>query len=96
MERDAMVPASDLENRGPEPKGAETVQADLRRVAGRRKPEPDVRDLAARLAAARALQPPDQVQRDTQHCGHCWGSGRDAAIRVIEPPDTTPPGVVET
>jgi hypothetical protein len=62
--------------------------ADLEnRQAGRRRPEPEPApspapaDLATRLAAARALRPPDLRH---EHCGHCWGEGRDAALRAIE------------
>ncbi len=79
-EADAVIESSSLENRMA--RGAETVQADLRRAAGR-KAKPEAPELAARLAAARALLPPEGLMRDSQHCGHCWGTGRDAAVRAI-------------
>ena len=60
------------------------METDLenRQVVTRRKPEPPAADpLAARLEAARALVAP---RLGHEHCGHCWGEGRDAALRVLE------------
>ncbi len=75
-----MIRSGDLQNRDLDPKGSEAVQADIQHVKGKHKSEPDP-EFAARLQAARDVVPP----RDGQlHCGHCWGQGRDAAIRVIE------------
>ncbi|HME97115.1 MAG TPA: hypothetical protein VKN16_23175 [Methylomirabilota bacterium] len=37
-------------------------------------------DLAARLAAARHLEP----EAKDLHCRDCWTRGRDAALRAIE------------
>lgn len=37
-------------------------------------------ELKRRLAAARALQPP----KSELHCPHCWGTGRDAVLKIID------------
>ena len=75
-----MIDKGDLQNRQADPRGSEAVQADIQRMKGKRKLDA-AEDLATRLQAARDLVP----SRDEQlHCGHCWGQGRDAAIRVIE------------
>lgn len=82
-----MIKSGDLENRVvADPRGAEAVEADIRRIRGH-KAAPDgaisAEELAARLRAARAipLLPGPQL-----HCGHCFGEGRDAAIRALETP----------
>jgi len=75
-----MIEKGDLQNRPADPRGSEAVQADIHRIKGPRKPDAAA-DLAARLQAARDMVP----SRDEQlHCGHCWGQGRDAAIKAIE------------
>jgi hypothetical protein len=73
-----VIKSSALENRAvTAPAGAEALHADIQRMKGKRQPEGD---LAARLQAARALLPP----KAETHCGHCFGEGRDAAIKMIE------------
>jgi hypothetical protein len=74
-----MIKGDDLDNRGEsprEPRGSDAVRADMKRVKGERA------TLADRLDRARALRPP--ATGLTEHCGHCWADGRDAAIRAIE------------
>ena len=72
-----MIQPHELENRGPDPKGAPGVQAAIRRVKG--KPETDPPTLAERITTAKAIRPPREA-----HCGCCFGQGRDAAIQAIE------------
>jgi hypothetical protein len=74
-----MIKSGDLANRAvTDPAGSEAVRADIQRMKGRPKPE---LGLAERLQAARALVP---TRDDQMHCGHCWGEGRDATIKMIE------------
>lgn len=78
-----MIERGDLKNRAVMTSGgSDPVEADIQRVKGKRKPEADP-DLAERIAAARAVPilPAHQL-----HCGHCFGEGRDAAIRAFEGP----------
>lgn len=79
-----MIESHDLQNRGPDPKGSAEAQAAIRRVKG--KPETDPPTLAERVAAAKDLRP---TTGPDLHCGHCWATGRDAAVRAIE--RETPP-----
>lgn len=74
-----MIEGKDLRNRGEK---SDEVQSDLRRIGGpRRKTEAEPDPLGERLRLARDLRPTGGID---VHCGHCWGSGRDAAIRAIE------------
>jgi hypothetical protein len=65
-----MITGKDLENR------------ELRSAAQKAKAEPAALDIAARIAAARLLEP----DAKDLHCRDCWTRGRDAAIRVIQGP----------
>lgn len=78
-----MIERGDLKNRAvTESVGSERVEADIQRVKGKRKPEADP-NLAERIAAARAVP---MLPTQDLHCGHCFGEGRDAAIRAFEGP----------
>jgi len=81
-----MINSGDLTDRAMNPRGSDTVEGDTARIKGKAKKtedDPHMRELAARLAAARAvplLRAPDL------HCAHCFGEGREAAIRAFEAP----------
>jgi len=83
-----MIESGDLKNRAvTDPRGVDAVDADIRRIKGR-KSEPDpfaisTEELSARLRAARAVP---LLPGPYLHCGHCFGEGRDAAIRALETP----------
>lgn len=74
-----MIQGKDLHNRMetfPEPKGADVVREELKRMKTKRGPEEED-GLAERLAAARELQPPDNA------CRACFKAGRDAAATAL-------------
>jgi len=80
-----MIEKGDLTNRAiTDLRGADAVEADIRRVKGH-KSEPDgaisAEEHAARILAARAVP---LLPGPHLHCGHCFGEGRDAAIRALE------------
>lgn len=83
-----MIKGGELDNRQIGGAGTATgtgTTVDVTPRRGRR-PEPQdqvdaAADLARRIEAARNLRAP---RPSIEHCGHCWGEGRDAAIRVIE------------
>lgn len=82
-----MIESGDLKNRAvADPHGTAAVEADIRRIKGR-KPEPDgaisAEEHAARIRAARVVP---LLPGPHLHCGHCFGEGRDAAIRALETP----------
>jgi hypothetical protein len=60
--------------------GGEEFQSELQRAKGKKKTDPLT--LAERIQAARDLTAP--LRSAELHCGHCWGNGRDAAIKAIE------------
>jgi hypothetical protein len=75
-----MIRGGDLENR--QVIGGEEFEAARQKLGGRKKSEPEAPpSFAERIAAARALRPP---KPQIEHCGHCWGEGRDAALRALE------------
>jgi hypothetical protein len=79
-----MIKGSELENRGPAASGGlhggEEAAKDPQPVKKGGTKDAEAPNLAARVAAARHLRP----DLREIHCGHCWGTGRDAALRVIE------------
>jgi len=78
-----MIKGDELNNRmaDPAPKGADAVADDIRRVKGQTTKWET--ELAARIRAAREVP---LLPGPYLHCGHCFGEGRDAAIRAFEAP----------
>jgi hypothetical protein len=79
-----MIKGSELENRGPAASGGlhggeEATDDPQRAKAKRGTKDADSPSLAERIAAARNVKPNYRVV----HCGHCFGIGRDEAIRTI-------------
>jgi hypothetical protein len=70
-----VIKSGDLQNRMA---SSDQVQEDIQRGKTKRAPEPE-QELAARIAAARAV-----VLPINGHCSHCFGLGRDEAVRAFE------------
>jgi hypothetical protein len=71
--------ASELTNRMQGPARPSQREREYERVVQAPIVESEPARLQRRLAVARAVRPPKGVC-----CGHCFGNGRDAAIRAIE------------
>lgn len=84
-----MIEKGDLQNRqerGGKPRGSDAVDAEI----SRGKTPSDAAELArvkSKIDRARTVLP-SHVAGDVVHCGHCFGLGRDTALRVID--ETTP------
>lgn len=95
-----MIKSSDLENRAAMSENirgedvANVANEELQRLKGKpRKPETEAATgptLTDRLAAARNVRP--NARDRNLHCGHCFGEGRDAAIRAFEGAAAEDPG----